>query len=121
MAENGTVTVSNNPEGSIFNRAFLAGAGERAVKTGAQAAVVFLGASFVAGDQLNALTVDWVTLAGFFLGGVIVSFLTSVANPQFVAGAHEVVRVPDLVPPLSSYEPKHLAEPAGSTVVGGVS
>jgi hypothetical protein len=45
---------------------------DRAVKTGAQSAVLVLGA-----DQVNALTADWELVAGFGLGGFVLSVLTS--------------------------------------------
>lgn len=60
---------------SIFTRAFWAAATERAVKTAAQSAILTLAA-----DQVNVLTADWVTVAGFAGGGFILSVLTSLAS-----------------------------------------
>lgn len=47
---------------------------DRATKTAAQAAVLAIGA-----DQVNALEVGWVDVAGFAAGGFVLSALTTVA------------------------------------------
>lgn len=54
---------------------FLADLVERAIKTAAQTAVMFLGA-----DKLNILTVDWETVAGLSGGSALLSVLTSLAS-----------------------------------------
>jgi hypothetical protein len=59
----------------MFTRQFWLSATERAVKTGAQVLVVFLGA-----DVVNAFAVDYQRAAGIALGGVVVSYLTSVVS-----------------------------------------
>jgi hypothetical protein len=48
---------------------------ERAVKSGAQAAILVIGA-----DRLDAFSTDWVTVAGFAAGGFVLSVLTSLAS-----------------------------------------
>lgn len=48
---------------------------DRAVKTAAQAAVLVLGA-----DQVNALNADWQLVAGFALGGAVLSALTTLGQ-----------------------------------------
>lgn len=60
---------------SIFTRTFWTAALERATKSAAQAAILVIGA-----DQLNVLSVDWLELGGFALGGFVLSVLTSVGS-----------------------------------------
>lgn len=60
---------------TIYSLAFWKDAGERAVKSAAQAAVLALG-----GDALNAWSIDWQTTSGLGLGGAALSLLTSVAS-----------------------------------------
>ena len=60
---------------SIFTKAFALAALERAAKTAAQAGLLVLGA-----DQINALNANWADVAGFALGGAVLSLLTSVAS-----------------------------------------
>lgn len=59
----------------MFTRAFWRAAGERAVKTAAQSAILVLGA-----DQFNALQVSWAEVGGFALGGLVLSLLTSIGS-----------------------------------------
>ena len=59
----------------MFCKRFVLETLERAVKTGAQSALLIFGA-----DQINALSADWVNVAGFALGGFVLSVLTSVAS-----------------------------------------
>jgi len=59
----------------MFTRNFWLSATERALKTGAQVLVVFLGA-----DVVNAFSVDYQRAAGIALGGVVVSYLSSVVS-----------------------------------------
>ena len=61
----------------MFRRAFWQAAAERAAKTAAQSALLVIGA-----DQLNALQADWENVAGFALGGFVLSLLTSVASAR---------------------------------------
>lgn len=59
----------------MITRRFWKKAAERAAKTAAQSALLVLGA-----DQVNALTASWADVAGFALGGAVLSVLTSVAT-----------------------------------------
>lgn len=51
--------------------------GERAVKTGAQSALLVAAAG---SDAVNAFSVAWTDVAGFGLGGAALSVLTSLAT-----------------------------------------
>lgn len=64
---------------NIFTKQFWLDATERAVKTGAQAIVLFWGA----GELFDLFSVDWQATGGFFLGGVALSILTSVISAPF--------------------------------------
>jgi hypothetical protein len=66
----------------MFKKSFWKGATERAIKTFAQTAVAVLTADSVVG-LLDVNAVELVSVAGL---AAIVSVLTSVANPDFVAG-----------------------------------
>jgi hypothetical protein len=60
----------------MYTVAFWKDATERAVKTGAQAVLLFLGA-----DQMfDAISADWGSAGSFFVGGVVLSYLTSVVS-----------------------------------------
>jgi hypothetical protein len=48
---------------------------ERAVKSAAQAAILVVGA-----DRLDAFSTDWAHVAGFAIGGFVLSVLTSLAS-----------------------------------------
>lgn len=85
----------------MFNLEFWKGVAERGIKSGAQFALLTLGVGLTAGavdgetaQVINAFTVNFVTLGGAFLGGVLVSALTSLAFPSNVPslsrpGKHE--------------------------------
>jgi hypothetical protein len=60
----------------MFTLAFWKAATERATKTAAQAAILQL----VVGDGFNAFDADWATAGGFALGGLVLSYLTSLAS-----------------------------------------
>ena len=60
---------------TLWEASFWKDAGERALKSAAQAAVLALG-----GDALNAWSIDWQTISGLGLGGAALSLLTSVAS-----------------------------------------
>ena len=59
----------------MFSTFFLVSALERAVKTGAQSALLAAGAG-----QFVALSADWPMVGSFALGGFIISALTSLAS-----------------------------------------
>jgi hypothetical protein len=59
----------------MMTKRFVTEALERAVKTAAQSALLLLGA-----DQISAFDVDYGQMAGFALGGFILSLLTSIAS-----------------------------------------
>ena len=76
----------------IFTRAFLKGAGERAVKTAAQTLVAVL----TAGEVIGILDVDWAGALGAAALAAVLSVLTSVGNADFTAGEQgAVVERPD--------------------------
>jgi hypothetical protein len=61
----------------MFSLEFFNYAGERAVKTVAQAALAFLGTGAV-----GLFTIDWVSLASVSLGAGFLSILTSVVSKK---------------------------------------
>ncbi|MCH5645176.1 holin [Gordonia sp. ABSL49_1] len=61
----------------MFSVSFWKDAGERAVKSAAQAAMLAVG-----GDTINVWSLDWVTVAGVGLGGGVLSLLTSLASER---------------------------------------
>ncbi|MAE64167.1 MAG: hypothetical protein CMJ18_07810 [Phycisphaeraceae bacterium] len=67
---------------SIYSRTFWQAAGERAIKTAAQSAILVIGA-----DQFDALAVSWGEVGGFALGGLILSLLTSVGSDALTSQA----------------------------------
>ena len=61
---------------STWTTAFWKSTAERALKSAAQTALVVIG-----GDQLvNAISVDWLDVGGFALGGAALSVLTSLGS-----------------------------------------
>jgi hypothetical protein len=58
----------------MFSLEFWSYAGERAIKTVAQAAIAFLGSG-----SMGLFTIDWASLASVSLGAGFLSILTSVA------------------------------------------
>lgn len=84
----------------LFTTAFWKGAAERALKSGAQFALLTLGVGLTAGtvdgetaQVINAFTVNLATLGGTFLGGALVSVLTSITfsgnvSNETPSGAH---------------------------------
>lgn len=74
-------------------RKFWKGATERAIATGAQFAGLVVGVGITAGglegetaEVINAFTLDWGTIGGAYVGGMVASLLLSLARPRFVAG-----------------------------------
>lgn len=59
----------------FFSLEFWSYAGERAVKTVAQAAIAFLGSG-----SIGLFAIDWVSLASVSLGAGLLSVLTSVIS-----------------------------------------
>lgn len=76
---------------------------ERAIKSFAQSAILAIGAS----KGFNLFTLDWRSLAGFALGGMLLSVLTSIASAN--VGPRES---PSLVPVTDSLETRTAAVPA---------
>lgn len=81
----------------MFTLTFWKAATERAIKTGAQSVLT---AYFVGDVALNALQADWANMAGIGAGGVVLSYLTSLAsavgdgnpsaiNAEVTKGRHE--------------------------------
>lgn len=73
----------------MFNKAFWKAATERAIKTGAQFVLVTLGIGLtgVSGNTtVNAFLIDYPTLGGVLLGGIIVSYLTSIVSAGVSGG-----------------------------------
>lgn len=62
-------------------KAFWAGAAERAIKTAAQTLIAVIGTG-----TLGILDVDWLTALSVAGLATVLSVLTSVAQPEFVAG-----------------------------------
>ena len=61
---------------STWTTAFWKATADRALKSAAQTALVVIG-----GDQLvNAISVDWLDVGGFALGGALLSVLTSLGS-----------------------------------------
>lgn len=69
---------------NLFTKAFWLAATERALKTAAQSVLLSLGAGVAAGaageTQVNAFLIDYPVLGGFFLGGALLSYLSSVVS-----------------------------------------
>ena len=63
----------------MWTAAFWKETVDRAIKSGAHAVILGLGL----GEGLNAFTVDWKLAAGFALGGIILSTLTSLISAPF--------------------------------------
>ena len=79
----------------MFTLAFWRATAERAVSTAAEASLLVLGA-----DQINAISADWRTVAGFAAGGAALAVLKSLAfgakdgnpsaiNAEVTKGRHE--------------------------------
>jgi len=71
----------------MWTKKFWKAAAERGIKTGAQFVLLILGVGVGAGagesgtaQVVNALALDYATLGGAFVGGVLVSALTSVIS-----------------------------------------
>jgi hypothetical protein len=72
----------------MYTAQFWKDATERAVKTAAQAVILFLGADVA----LDAVSADWPSAASFALGGAVLSYLTSIVSaPMGDKGTASVV------------------------------
>lgn len=80
----------------IFTKPFWKGAFERAVKTFCQSLLAVL-----ATGTVGILDVDWVGALSAAALATLVSLLTSIAQPEFTAGA------PTYEAPADDYEPRH--------------
>jgi hypothetical protein len=58
----------------MFTLVFWRATAERALSTAAQAALLILGA-----DQINVVSVDWLTVAGFAAGGAALTVIKALA------------------------------------------
>lgn len=67
----------------MFTKAFWKDAGERVIKSSAQAVLLGLGL----GEGFNAFDMDWMLAGGFALGGAVLSLLTSIASAPVSGGA----------------------------------
>ncbi|MEU3847212.1 holin [Micrococcus terreus] len=83
-------------------RAFWAGVAERSLKTAAQTLIAVIGTG-----TLGILDVDWLTALSVAGLATVLSVLTSVAQPEFVAGEADATPVP------ADYQPRHRAHPDG--------
>ena len=70
----------------MLTKAFWKGAGERALKTFAQALVAVIGVGAV-----GLLDVDWLGALSAALLATVISLLTSIGNADFTAGQTPVV------------------------------
>jgi hypothetical protein len=61
----------------MFNLIFWQYAGERSIKTVAQAALAFLGTG-----SIGLFTIDWTSLASVSLGAGLLSLLTSIVSKR---------------------------------------
>ncbi len=68
----------------MFSVAFLKGAAERALKSFAQALLLFVGA-----EGVGILDVDWSTALGLAAAMAAASLLTSILNADVTAGVHK--------------------------------
>ena len=58
----------------MFTLAFWKATAERAISTGAQSALLVIGA-----DQINVISVDWPVIAGFAAGGAVLTVIKALA------------------------------------------
>lgn len=60
---------------SMWDKLFWKAAAERAIKTAAQTAILFVG-----GNVISIFELDWLNLGGLVLGGGLLSILTSLIS-----------------------------------------
>jgi Putative lactococcus lactis phage r1t holin len=88
----------------MFTREFFLATLERALRTAAQAAIIaIVGTGVMAAQdaQINAFTVDWAAVAGFSLGGFVLSVLFSLVGGTFGQagpswGPETITKLPDV-------------------------
>jgi hypothetical protein len=88
----------------MFTREFVLALLERALRTAAQAAIIaIVGTGVMAAQdaQVNAFTVDWAAVAGFSLGGFVLSALFSIVGGTFGQagpswGPETITKLPDV-------------------------
>lgn len=68
----------------MYTKSFWKDLTERAIKTGLQAVLLFWGLD--ATGVVNALHLDWAGAGGVFLGGVVLSGITSIVSAPFGNG-----------------------------------
>lgn len=86
-------------DGTLWTKEFWKATAERAIRTGAIAAALTLIGDAYETLQVNALTIDWLKMIGFFFGGALLSVLMSVGahaktgrGPSFLR--HETLTAP---------------------------
>lgn len=72
---------------SIWTLDFWKATTERALSTAAQSAILTLGA-----DQFNVITVDWLDVGGFALGGAALSILKALGASRIGDGSPSLAR-----------------------------
>ena len=82
-----------------FWRALL----ERALKSAAQTALLAVGSDALAADAFHF---DWDKMAGFAVGGFILSALTSIASGAVTDGSPSLTNA-EVLPANPSYDPTH--------------
>lgn len=106
----------------MFSTAFWKATAERALKSGAQFVVLTIAAGAVAGTGngdaqiVNAFLLDWPVLGGVFLGGILISILTSLITAQVTDGNPSAVSAEVLSPPAPQVSPE---DPTGADRVDG--
>ena len=95
----------------MFSKAFWRAAAERALKSGAQFVVLTIAAGAIAGagdaeaQVVNAFLLDWPTLGGVFLGGILMSVLSSIITAKVTDGNPSAVSAEVLSPPAPHTSP----------------
>ena len=79
---------------SIFTVAFWRAAGERAVKSAAQGALLI-----IAADQANVFRVNWQEVGGLALGAAVLSVLTSIGSDALTNGTGPSLTNAEVVTP----------------------
>lgn len=97
----------------MFAKAFWKASAERSLKSGAQFVVLTIAAGAIAGtgdaqaQVVNAFLLDWPTLGGVFLGGILISVLTSIITAKVTDGNPSAVSAEVLSPPAPPVSPEN--------------